>query len=411
VRNTALRVACVALLAASAPAVDAAPPELLARHADRYDLYAPTAAQLDTSAREIEHALGVFATSFGAPPPRVAVVVVDSPDALRSLDLARFRPAGGAVLPWVTTSYLAGGERNLNANRELGVVLSWHPERGATVLSMLPAAAGDTTAVPGLRVGDVIRSIDGAPVGSLKDFEDRFDGVPPGREVALGVGRGAGEVTLRALKRASSGAAPRVQTSGNAAAKRALSHEVGHLLLKAWVDARLDRADAPARDSAATGHYGIDVLPDWLDEAFATRCEFPLLQSSRRAFMREKLDQRIPLAELFTMSHPVAQSQQELIARARQQMAPGQKSAMIVMRGDGALVSDRSLIFYAQCLSIADFLAEREGPRVLGRLAAGLSERREITELLAESSRLPSDLAALEAAWTSWVAAGSHDPE
>jgi hypothetical protein len=188
-----------------------------------------------------------------------------------------------------------------------------------------------------------------------------------------------------------------------AAGAHALSHEAGHLFLKGWVDARTGRADSAVIDSAAAGHYGSALMPDWFDEAVATLCEFPALQANRRARLLDSLDQRIPLAELFTMAHPVAASEREMIERAMKQMGGGAKPGMLVLRGEGALLSNRARMFYAESLTLAQFMIAREGPRFIRTIAEGLALQASMADILRDAEHLPHDPAALEAEWVAWL--------
>lgn len=190
---------------------------------------------------------------------------------------------------------------------------------------------------------------------------------------------------------------------------RPLSHEAGHVFLIAWVDVQLGRrpgAGGVAQGSARTEPltYGDPSLPDWLDEAIATLCEFPELQSQRRQVMRARLAERIPLPELFTMEHPVFADMRGLIEQARTEAAAGgQPGRVLRMQGPGAQ-NPRAAIFYGATLTLSEFLAEREGPTVIGRLVREVLAGKSVADALRAVVRsVPSDPAELERAWVAWL--------
>ena len=190
---------------------------------------------------------------------------------------------------------------------------------------------------------------------------------------------------------------------------RPLSHEAGHVFLMAWVDTQLGRrpgAGAAMPGSARTGTltYGDPSLPDWLDEAVATLCEFPELQSQRRQVMRARLAERIPLPELLTMEHPVFADMRDLLQQARTEAAAeGEPSRVLRMPGGGAQ-NPRAAIFYSATLTLSEFLAEREGPTVIGRLVREvLAGKSGADALRAVVRSVPSDPAELERAWVTWL--------
>ncbi len=78
------------------------------------------------------------------------------------------------------------------------------------------------------------------------------------------------------------------------AGAKTLDHEACHQL-----GAEAGRLRAPAG-------YGHGALPDWVDEMAATLCESPDGRARRREHLRASLAERIPLAELAVMEHPVS---------------------------------------------------------------------------------------------------------
>lgn len=84
---------------------------------------------------------------------------------------------------------------------------------------------------------------------------------------------------------------------------RVLGHEACHIFLIDYVD----RAKSGVRGPSPTGvSYGHPDIPDWFDEAVATLCEGQSTEASRRAQVAQRLNDRIPLARLLAMDHPLA---------------------------------------------------------------------------------------------------------
>jgi hypothetical protein len=183
---------------------------------------------------------------------------------------------------------------------------------------------------------------------------------------------------------------------------RPLSHEAGRLFLIAYVNARLGVASEPKKPG--TDHYGHERIPEWFDEAVATLCEFPALQKTRREAMVRLVDKRIPFAELFAMEHPVAQALKDVIGAAREQRKSGDVRTEIIIGGANLLPSpNRALAFYAESLTLAQFLADKEGLAFIGQIAAGLFRGETMTQILRGTKSLTSDLRELEKAWVKWV--------
>lgn len=176
-----------------------------------------------------------------------------------------------------------------------------------------------------------------------------------------------------------------------------LGHEVCHQLVAGHADRTSRRREGSPRD------YGHPALPDWFDEMAATLCESPAARARRHAYVRAALPRRIPLAELARMEHP---------ARARMAAAglPSSGAPVRSVTGDAARALLRGAdvpLFYAQSLSLGEFLSERGGPRALRLLADQLAAGRTLDDALAAARRrvpgLPGSTAALEGEWVRWV--------
>lgn len=190
--------------------------------------------------------------------------------------------------------------------------------------------------------------------------------------------------------------------------ERALSHEACHMFLIGQTSRTLGRAVVSPPGSPLS--YGDPALPDWFDEGVATLCEPESLHQSRVAQLRAAGDSTIPFPELFRMEHPAWRQLQAMLDAQRAatgdtagRTGPG-VTTLRVRRG--ALVGVRSGTFYSQTNSVLEFLAEREGPRFVGRLGEGLARGQTVEQVLAAHARtLPRDVAGLEREWKAWRAA------
>lgn len=392
----------LSLLAAASPLAAQTPDPLsAAKHvSERYELYAPTQQDVDRARPHVERALEGFARAFGAPAPRVAVVLFDTNPALAGFDDAPLARRGLATRRWLTERAASGRSPDLVGATQLGVVLGAAREGGGVRV----AAAIPGSAAVGLQPGDVIRSLNGTAAATLDELGGLFDALPVGAQVTLEVDRGGARTPLAfakpagpALRRGASGQAAREPRGPGAPATggwgATLAHETAHTLLDAYVRARLGRE---AR------------VPSWLHEAVAQYVELPTAEARapRLETARQLLGSHTPLAELFTMEHPMA-----AMLRAAQGAAPGAGSAprtgltsIAISSGPGG--RQASAGFYPQALSVLEFLLARAGGEILPRLAGGLASGKTVAQVLAESKApLPAEPAALEREWAAWVSA------
>ncbi len=65
--------------------------------------------------------------------------------------------------------------------------------------------------------------------------------------------------------------------------------------------------------------------------------------------------------------------------------------------------SDHLRMVAAQSSTFGRFLAEREGPAVIGRIGAGYLSGRSLTEIIAAFHTAPKNVEELESRWTAWV--------
>lgn len=134
------------------------------------------------------------------------------------------------------------------------------------------------------------------------------------------------------------------------------------------------------------------LVPDWFEAAIGGLVLGPAEQNARMAFLRDRLDRRIPLARFFTMERPA-------IATAPAPAATGR-----ARRGAGATRPvETAEIFDAQSLALARFIAARETARFLGDVLEGYLRGDPETVSLNEAKNLFPRPDALEKDWVAWM--------
>jgi hypothetical protein len=375
-----------------------APPGYVRTEAPGLTVYAPTAADARFAEREIAHARAAFRHRLGVDAAPIVVVLVDDPGTFRELGAAGLRRRGAAFLPFATPAHFAAmAPADSVAALDRGIVLA----RLDGALRVVAAGEGS-----GLVPGDTVLALGGAPVSSLSEVERHFRAVAPGASLRLRLRRGGAVHTLTHPRGRADTAAAARYLSGRARSRRAtkpLSHEACHK----YVAALAGHARAPARD-APSGTYGHAALPDWADEMAATLCEAPAERALRRNYLRANLENRIPLDRLATMEHPVSVAMR---THAGPPARPADGVPFQVVRGEALreLLRDTDAgLFYAQSLSVGEFLYARGGAAGLRTLFQRLTEGDSLARALAAARRrapaLPATPAALEAAWLEWLA-------
>lgn len=156
---------------------------------------------------------------------------------------------------------------------------------------------------------------------------------------------------------------------------RNLAHEAGHIFLMSWMDLRTTRSAPPA----------------WFNEAVAMLNDSPEVKKRQYDFLKQHTGAPIPLPELFSMQHPVAADQ------ARTPIARGIFTSSLAG-------SERWKLFYAESFTFAEFMAAKEGPLFIRRVAEGLALGLTMTDILREAKNISPEPAKLAAAWQGWVA-------
>lgn len=193
----------------------------------------------------------------------------------------------------------------------------------------------------------------------------------------------------------------RGSNSGTPLDMKPLAHEACHIYISALTD---KVAKAPAVPDRAYGHH---ALPDWFDEAAATLCESKEGRAKRRQQFRAGVERRIPLREFERMRHPLSQ----LTAIGRLSADAGAAGMGIryipAAEAKKQLPVDDAQAFYAQALSLSEFIAYRGGPHVLQQLIEPLANGRTLDQALRQvhhtAPNLPATIDELEREWLHWV--------
>jgi len=238
-----------------------------------------------------------------------------------------------------------------------------------------------------------------------RTFRDLFGVEPAGVRVVLSVASGGAQ----AAARADQGSIPAGRTMAWSVAEGEdlsgqgfsdLSHEIAHIYF-------LDLMGNPE---------GMHQTHAWLHEAVASYHESPSFIANREKWIRERLGERIPLAQLFEMKNPVKESPLvELTVDLHGKLARGEISVVKMNEQISAWASGhaqelvqagiRNMTYYAQSLSVFQFLLAREGNPFVRSMARRLREGARMEELVQGLSHYPRGIASLEEEWVSWVAA------
>lgn len=365
-----------------------------------FTVYAPSPQALREGVQELGDARATFRARFGMEPAGLVVVLADSPAALRALDLKSLRRPEVPFLPFVTRAHLAAAPTSEDEVLALdgGAVLK-QVDGAARVVAPGNGAAHRA----GLRAGDVVVGVNGSPAAGLDSISRRFDAVPQGGRLTLDLLRQGQAMRIQYTRGARDAGAVRARQRAAAqfrAESKTLGHEVCHQLVAGIAD-RAARGDRPARG------YGHPALPDWFDEMAATLCESDAARERRHAYLRAHPELRIPLAEFARMEHPVRVA---VSVRGGSAPRPAPGDAVQVIRGEEARRLVRNMnagLFYAQALSLGEFISARGGAPALRTLAERLAAGRTLDQALADANRtapaLPASVADLEAEWLRWL--------
>lgn len=178
-----------------------------------------------------------------------------------------------------------------------------------------------------------------------------------------------------------------------------LSHEIAHLYF-------LDLMGNP---------QGLHQTHAWLHEAVACYHESPDFVANREKWIRERLGERIALAGLFEMRNPVKESPLvELTVQLHEKLARGEISVADMNHQISSWASShtqdlmqagiRNMTYYAESLSVFQFLVERAGRPFVRSMAERLRDGAGMGEVLEDDlRRYPQGISSLEEEWVRWV--------
>ena len=176
-----------------------------------------------------------------------------------------------------------------------------------------------------------------------------------------------------------------------------LSHEIAHIYFLEYMHAG-----------------GLHQAHAWLHEAVACHHEKEPSRRHRLQWMRDHLQERIPLATLFTMKNPVKQSPLvELTVQLHEKLARGEITVDELNRQISGYASShaeelsrngiRNMTYYAESLSLFEFLLQTEGKTFIREMCQALRRGTSMDEIVRRRKAYPNGLSQLEDAWVAWV--------
>jgi len=333
------------------------------------------------------------------------------------MNLDLYRERGDAFLAFVTPEE---GIQNLASSASRMFALNGGAllmGQGATiqVVGVMPVSSTSTP----LQKGDQIETLQGRSVQSIGAFRQRYKAVAVGDSLRMRVRsqtglspetityrKREGKVEIQGRQTSNLGplAPPTGETAGSDSPQfrldRTLPHEAGHKFIEAYGNVWLERHDRSLSDDEQ-GQYGHPRLPDWLDEAAATLSEEPSQKEDRLQMLRDRFDERIPLSKLFSMKHPLTGMR---IAEADSSDNDGKGAGvrMLTLKSDTD-VAERLEMFYAQTLSVAQFILERAGAEGLRQVVDALLREASHDEAFRRVDGLPVSVSVFQNEWTEWV--------
>lgn len=339
-----------------------------------FEIYAPQQIDLKTGTDAVEYARSEFKKYFGKDAPKIAVVLFDAPEQATPFEASKFKERGFGLLKWSAQS----NPPQIAYYNPLGVIITESMKGEAQVLAPYPnGAAGGID----LKAGDVLLAVNGASTGSIKEFAKLMSAIAVGSPVMLKIKRNDQETELTFNK-------PQPDKSNSPDALKALADKYAPVR-------RVEKSTLAheATHQLIASAFGAAKIPAWFDEGFASMMESPENRRQNRQYLLENLDRQIPFAELLTMEHP-ANSGTVVSSNGAKQGMP----VKIVSSGniDGQ-------IFYAESMTLLEFLAETEGSQFIGEVAEELARNGKLENALQRSRKSPKDLNQLETGWKEWL--------
>jgi len=158
-----------------------------------------------------------------------------------------------------------------------------------------------------------------------------------------------------------------------------VSARVSRELLTAYV---ASRRHVPPEVETAThpSDYHTDPLPIWFVDAVVALLSDPGAPDRVMDYLKDHLGDAAPVATLLDMKPPNAGTVDSV-----------------------ATSKERRTIIGAEGVALTLFLVEREGPRIVGRLADAFLAGRTARDVTSKASHVPQNDTELERAWRTWV--------
>jgi hypothetical protein len=169
--------------------------------------------------------------------------------------------------------------------------------------------------------------------------------------------------------------------------------------------------------------YFIDYMEDqgglhqahaWLHEAVACYAERDPFRRNREQWARDHLSDRIPLAQLFTMTNPQKTNPLvELTVKLQEQLARGEIKVEDMNRQIADFATThatelhqagiRNMTYYSESLSLFEFLLQTQGKAFLRTMCQTLKAGKSMDDVLRSSKAYPRGVPQLEEAWVASV--------
>lgn len=387
---------------------------------DRYELYATSEKDLNQARNELDNAIQQFRRYFTENPPKIGVVVADTPEQAQSY-LEQLKKAG---LPALFHSYKAGpvGGKIMSPDGKgellpaLGLVVTEAESgKGVKLQEVLPVGVPQGA---DLKKDDVITAFNGQAVSNIDSFKALYEQVTAGSKIELKLLRGGQEITTSFNKPTASSVA---MIGGPVGADNSrLAQEAGTKFLEAYTETKLGKTLSDEEKAK--------YLPGWFVEGVASLHASQSSQQARRTDLKQFLKDGaslIPLAELLKMSRLALATLQgqpvpvQIGDGAGANLTPDLNRPVLVTPASGQTLSGDQIsgqpagsgpikpgpeaLFGPEAASFAQFLVEKEGPKIIDRIAEGLRAGKTLPEILEGAKTLPSDLNALDKAWQEWL--------
>ncbi|MGI8496423.1 MAG: hypothetical protein ACR2OG_02410 [Gemmatimonadaceae bacterium] len=145
-----------------------------------------------------------------------------------------------------------------------------------------------------------------------------------------------------------------------------------------------------SRKRAADSSDAESRLPVWYRQAVTGLTAAPQGYEGRGGFLsRVGSSETIPLVEIFASKSALADSVNQTEMDGPDPSQPRERS--------------RSLLFSSEARSVAQYLAEKEGPEFIGAIGEKLLAGQSMETILQQSRVVPKDIPALEAVWRAWM--------